>query len=915
MQKSSNRGEEGEAHTSSSIVWTSRFEKKIECMICSEDAWAIFCFPCGHYVCYICGLRIRRLKQNCPVCRKPSEGGILTTRVSVIEDQYCDEEVKMMKHGAILDSRLSCFIDSEELAREMGKLYLPLCPLPQCWANGHQEPFANQKDLRQHMLDEHKLMYCRVCLERRPLFLSEQTLYSESMLQSHNQGTCELDSAAFTGHPRCLFCMGRQMFLDGEDLVKHMVAKHFSCDLCNREQFTFAFFPTHEKLCDHFHRSHKICEHPKCTQLNIMERVYRDEFDLDLHRQREHNARPATFRPGNFDLPAVGRHANHGASTSSTPAPTAGVANAADITVMRITFDFVEHQKVLELTPKPQKGVRHEQRRRGGGHSHSRDTTARQAYHAPACAGLPPHFVTAESVVHPMRRETSAEEAAELAKEAAASAGASDQEVLLHTKWGDNSSAIRASASHHRQQQQQKGYNVSQPEHEQEQQKQQEFGEDVHRGGGGGRQRRRANPAMEEEQRRRAATENLDALLQRELPSTREYDLFKNETRHFMNNVVKTTEFFDTLTSLFSADALESVVLALAATCPPDQEEKRIALREMWRMRTAPEVVRQERARREEVEAAAGKHQRQRQDHAKQPKGQRQNNNVTFAAALTGSPTSPNERFQEPGGTFAEERRRIESEIQRASQWNHLSSGVGGGSTTTPPSSAPTPAPVATSASVSSVWQAPVAAPKGKKAKGGAITSSNAWQNAADRLHTTTTTTSTSSQQKAGGATTTPSPKPQSSTAVGSFRESLMAGSASNYNHSNSSVVPSGSTDHPEKSGSVTPARTGWAGVVASSGSSGGHTSATRHNVTNNNTTTTLIPGAEGNVWGAGRGANNNTNNNNNNSRHVDVHSEVLFPSLLSEEEQIQRLRMEEKAKHMKKKTSKKPQLNAWFSQ
>lgn len=536
------------------------FEKPIECVICSEAASALFCFPkCGHFVCYVCGLRMRRLNQSCPVCRQTSEKGIITTRVSIEEDQFSEEEVNLIKKDAFFDRRLSCFVDGAELTMELKKLYLPLCPVPTCWDEvGIQIPFSNIDDLKYHMKNKHHMQYCPVCLANRPLFLSEQSLYTQEGLKHHNLGACAYDSAAFSGHPFCHFCSSRKLFMDAEKLLQHMREDHFSCDLCNRDRFTFTFFKTRDKLLEHFLNHHKICEHPNCAGQDIMLRVFRDEFDLDVHRQREHHAKPATFRPGGFEAPhegSRGRAADRGSSSSP------GVANGMDDNVVRITFDYVGSEKTVELV----------QRRGGGRRKPNLDGGDAAEAFVPDSSGLPNHFLVKESVVRPMRREATEEEAREFEEQVSAV-------TIQKAGWGPSAEGKLCDL-----------VNVDgevQPRRKKKEKQKNEMG-----------------AKKESPNTRQAAEQRLDALLRRELPNPRSYDRLRNETRHFMNSVIKTSEYFATLVSLFTQEALEEIIPALIATCP--QEEKGIALREMHRMRFAPEVIRAAKAQEAEGRGSA----------------------------------------------------------------------------------------------------------------------------------------------------------------------------------------------------------------------------------------------------------------------------------------------------------------------
>lgn len=689
----------------------STHEKEMECMICAERAQAIFCFSCGHYTCYICGLRMLRLQQPCPVCRKPSKNGVLTTTVSLLEGQYCEEEIAELRKTAVHNSKLQCFIDSPALASEMSKLYLPLCPLPECWDHGEQVPFNSEKGLKVHLQQDHSLYYCNVCLQRRPLFLAEQTLYTKSALQRHHNGLFERDPASFAGHPPCLFCGDRNLYLDAEDLMKHMLEHHFYCDFCNRDQFLFTFFSTRDAMYSHFRSAHKLCEHPKCSHLDTMLRVYRDEFELDVHRQREHNARPTAFKPGDFTTPppttssltgggttmagserspgshllagntGVGRFPSSsgmqaGASSmaaggtlhpsSTSGEVTHGVSSAADLAITRIVFDFLGQQRVLDMTPKKRsKGGESIAKGRGGrerrkppadphffpGETMGEKEGAQGAFSSTAepssfftrKMGLPSHFLPSSSTLLTtvMHRPITEEEATALDEEKATA----EQEVFVvpHGHWGNEPRAIRPYVPSTRMEHSkaEKGESIATPSGEagpqedhqaapqtaampgkretkgvtkptrwdltimegmacergQEPQVDAEgAGKKKHVPNGGDHTTSPSSAALDP----RRAQDRLDALLELHLPTQRDFIRFQNDTRHYMQSTIKTSEYYDILGQLFSFDVLEEVVPLLITTCPI--EEKRLALRELWKMKTSPEMVRYEKVRREEEE-------------------------------------------------------------------------------------------------------------------------------------------------------------------------------------------------------------------------------------------------------------------------------------------------------------------------
>ncbi|TPP43390.1 Zinc finger, C3HC4 type (RING finger) family protein [Leishmania donovani] len=311
-------------------------EVPVECLICADPCRALCVFPCGHYTCYSCGLRIHSLNRgSCPVCRKEAtQMPIITQQVSREEEQFSAKEMESMRRVVTTNRHLRCVIDSPQLAYEVAKLYEYTCPIESCWCQGYQDPFLEMNMLKDHLWVDHELVYCDVCLQHRPAFLCEQAAYSITALQYHMEGRCRHDRSSFTGHPPCRFCKRANRFYDGESLLKHMQQQHYTCDVCNRGQFTFTFYASRQKLDQHFQTCHKICDHPDCASHDLMMRVFGNEIDLMVHKQRVHGVKAkVTFSPAMFGE-ASGSSVGNG-PTGSVP------ATASNANVIQITFDHV----------------------------------------------------------------------------------------------------------------------------------------------------------------------------------------------------------------------------------------------------------------------------------------------------------------------------------------------------------------------------------------------------------------------------------------------------------------------------------------------------------------------------------------------------------------------------------------------
>ncbi|KPI90402.1 hypothetical protein ABL78_0478 [Leptomonas seymouri] len=536
----------------------------VECIICAGLCRAICVFPCGHSTCYSCGLRIHSLNcGSCPVCRKTSKTQpIITQCVSKEEEQYSEVEMANMRMRVVTDKKLNCVIDSPQLAMEMSKLYEYICPMEGCWKDGNQDPFIEVAMLKDHLQIDHDLAYCDVCLQHRPAFLCEQYAYNSVALQRHQEGCCAGDRSSFTGHPPCRFCKKTKRFYDGEALLKHMQQQHYTCDVCNRGQFTFAFYATRQKLDQHFQTCHKICDHPDCANLDLMMRVFGNEIDLMVHKQRVHGVKvKATFSPAMFG------EVSNGPSGATGSAP----ATASNTNVIQIIFDHVFRVETVEMMPT--KAQAHG--RRGG-------SGAKDRVHAPTESGIPRHYMRPGNFPVLVRR------VAGDSAVASASASRIANESYGHSKNARDSAKFSTAA-----------FGVA---------------EDMSRYNS-----KNKLPAGKKE-----LDDRLKEMLDKYLTSPVLLARFRGYTRDFIESRTMTSEYYDVLATECFPDpqVFHTVFPLLVATVPI--VAKKAALQEVYKMRMAPETqriarAREEDARREaEAEAAAARAEEQRTRNAAQ---------------------------------------------------------------------------------------------------------------------------------------------------------------------------------------------------------------------------------------------------------------------------------------------------------
>ena len=335
-----------------------------DCLVCNTPIEAYGIFGCGHFLCDQCAARLRKNDKTglCPVCRSPVTEVVLTPIPPPSFDAFSPSQLKDIRAACHWNNIVKCYVADEVIENRLNLLCGYFCPITSCWeiaedGSQSQEPFRTMGLLHDHLWAEHKLKYCRVCLENRPIFLSEHNTYTDAELDKHCKGICAKDDGGFSGHPACLFCQKR--FFDGDGLLKHMQLAHMSCDTCNSTEFTFVFYKDRPALLSHFDRVHKLCTHRDCVALDPMLRVFATDIELQAHMQRKHG------ETAKLDLSSLGfRFGVNDRSSRPTPAAAAtgeplGAANAASTHANRIHFDFINRMESVVTTKESQVVQRH----------------------------------------------------------------------------------------------------------------------------------------------------------------------------------------------------------------------------------------------------------------------------------------------------------------------------------------------------------------------------------------------------------------------------------------------------------------------------------------------------------------------------------------------------------------------------
>eukprot|EP00668_Euglena_longa_P001024 GGOE01001226.1.p1 GENE.GGOE01001226.1~~GGOE01001226.1.p1 ORF type:complete len:664 (-),score=186.07 GGOE01001226.1:74-2065(-) len=251
----------------------------MECLICADPVDVLAMLQCSHQFCFRCVLRLRMLlrSKTCPLCSAASEKVLLLGGshqpgpYEALERDctHCNEALNLFTNDTTLLTRVNELLES------------------QCRECVPAVGFLSEDALSCHLREQHRLQWCSVCLQHRPQFPAERTLYRCADLDKHLSldAVCPADPPQLRGHPRCDFCQARHY--DAEALYKHLLKAHLQCPVCCREGTPdqYSFFKDRRALGQHCEGRHHFCDAESCKQ-----RVFQTELDLQAHRMQSHGA-------------------------------------------------------------------------------------------------------------------------------------------------------------------------------------------------------------------------------------------------------------------------------------------------------------------------------------------------------------------------------------------------------------------------------------------------------------------------------------------------------------------------------------------------------------------------------------------------------------------------------------------------
>ncbi|CAN6608843.1 E3 ubiquitin-protein ligase Hel2p [Trichomonascus vanleenenianus] len=243
------------------------------CLVCADDIVYAAHYPCQHFTCHKCAVRMRALMKNksCLICRTPQDSIVVS---KIIDKAFLAFPAEDLVYK---DDKLGILYDSKEGREEVNNLLKFNCPAKDC-----TEVLLNWRDLRNHVRKIHERNLCDLCCKHKHVFTVELPLYTHNQLIKHEK---EGDKEGFRGHPQCEFC--RTRFYSGDELFTHCREKHEKCFVCERlNPGNPQYYKNYDTLEKHFQDKHYACTARSCLDKKFV--VFGTAIELQDHMATEH---------------------------------------------------------------------------------------------------------------------------------------------------------------------------------------------------------------------------------------------------------------------------------------------------------------------------------------------------------------------------------------------------------------------------------------------------------------------------------------------------------------------------------------------------------------------------------------------------------------------------------------------------
>ncbi|KAH8371541.1 hypothetical protein KR093_007908 [Drosophila rubida] len=291
MQNSRSRGSSGRPHRrpastaakSSSEVSTKKHDacdasdSNINNQVGIDDNACVVCFKnveiysigdCDHPVCYECSTRMRVLCQQneCPICRH------VLSKVLFTLEKLPYRELEASNRSDFYSKKYRIGFWSANIQQKFYQLLDHPCP--KC----DVQPYRTFQALRNHVLREHNMHFCDLCVETLKIFTFERRCYTQAELIVHNTKG-DPDNTSHRGHPLCEYCNKR--YVDRDELFRHLRRHHYFCHFCDADGCN-DFYNVYADLADHFRKEHFLCEEGKCATEEFTG-AFRNEIEYKAH--------------------------------------------------------------------------------------------------------------------------------------------------------------------------------------------------------------------------------------------------------------------------------------------------------------------------------------------------------------------------------------------------------------------------------------------------------------------------------------------------------------------------------------------------------------------------------------------------------------------------------------------------------
>ncbi|XP_034106125.1 E3 ubiquitin-protein ligase ZNF598 [Drosophila albomicans] len=243
------------------------------CVVCFKNVEIYSIGDCDHPVCYECSTRMRVLCQQneCPICRH------VLSKVLFTLEKLPYRELEASNRSDFYSKKYRIGFWSSDIQQKFYQLLDHPCP--KCDA----QPYRTFQALRNHVLREHNMHFCDLCVETLKIFTFERRCYTQAELVVHNTKG-DPDNTSHRGHPLCEYCNTR--YVDRDELFRHLRRDHYFCHFCDADGCN-DFYNVYADLADHFRKEHYLCEEGKCATEEFTG-AFRNEIEYKAHVANVH---------------------------------------------------------------------------------------------------------------------------------------------------------------------------------------------------------------------------------------------------------------------------------------------------------------------------------------------------------------------------------------------------------------------------------------------------------------------------------------------------------------------------------------------------------------------------------------------------------------------------------------------------